>query len=168
MFAAYRKYTFTHTVIRSEMLRTELIGTFRKGSTEKSVRKWASLDEKLHKVLGNMTKKYPKGTLPHTFDPAFLADAKKLANEFLVTDNSDKGYVDFSRRLTICKENKDVNEVLLNYASSIAIFKRYFFSTANLILFHAHRTDMPHYVPNPTQSPKAMAVFRIEDIKDLP
>ena len=153
LFAAYRNYTFTHTVIRSEMLRTELIGTFRKGSTEKSVRKWASLDEKLHKVLGNMTKKYPKGTLPHTFDPAFLADAKKLANEFLVTDNSDKGYVDFSRRLTICKENKDVNEVLLNYASSIAIFKR---------------TDMPHYVPNPTQTPKAMAVFRFEDIKDLP
>ena len=70
-------------------------------------------------------KKYPKGSHPATYDPVFLADAAKLANGFLVTSNTDHGYVDFSRRLTICKENKDVNEVLLNYATSIAIFKRY-------------------------------------------
>ena len=70
-------------------------------------------------------RKYPKGSHPRTLDPKFHADAAKLADEFLVTSNSDKGYVDFSRRLTICKEHEDINEVLLNYATSIAIFRRY-------------------------------------------
>ena len=112
-------------------------------------------------------KKYPKGTYPATFDPIFLADAAKLANGFLVTPNSDHGYVDFSRRLTICKENKDVNEVLLNYATSIAIFKRY----QNRLTQSSSvscRTDMPNFVPNPTQTPKALAIFRRSTFKNLP
>ena len=83
------------------------------------------MDKKLHRVLKKMKKKYPKGSHPATLDPVFLSDAAKLANKFLVTKNTDQGYVEFSRRLTMCKENKDVNEVLLNYATSIAIFKRY-------------------------------------------
>ena len=82
-------------------------------------------------------KKYPKGTYPATFDPVFLANAAKLANDFLVTPNSDHGYVNFSRRLTICKENKNVNEVLLKYATTIAIFKRY---TLNLDKSRLHHT----------------------------
>ena len=82
-------------------------------------------------------KKYPKGTYPATFDPVFLVNAAKLANDFLVTPNSDHGYVNFSRRLTICKENKNVNEVLLKYATTIAIFKRY---TLNLDKSRLHHT----------------------------
>ena len=97
---------------------------FRNASEQRSILEWGALNGKLHKVLKSM-KKYPKGSHPPTFDPAFVADAAKLANGFLVTSNTDHGYVDFSRRLTICKENKDVNEILLNYATSIAIFKRY-------------------------------------------
>ena len=111
-------------------------------------------------------KKYQKGTHPATFDPVFLADAAKLANGFLVTSNSDHGYVDFSRRLTICKENKDVNEVLLNYATSIAIFKRYKDSHTLSSCFSC-RTDMPNFVPNPTQTPKAMAIFVKSTFKTL-
>ena len=109
---------------RSKKFSTELNSSFRDASEQKSLLEWGALNAKLHKVLKSL-KKYPKGTHPHTFDPVFLADAAKLANGFLVTSNTDHGYVDFSRRLTICKENKDVNEVLLNYATSIAIFKRY-------------------------------------------
>ena len=95
----------------------------RHASEQRNILDWSVLNGKLHKVLKSM-KKYRKGSQPPTFDPAFVADATKLANGFLVTSNSDQGYIDFSRRLTICKENPDVNEVLLNYATSIAIFKR--------------------------------------------
>ena len=112
-------------------------------------------------------KKYPKGTHPATFDPVFLANAAKLANGFLVTSNTDHGYVAFSRRLTICKENKDVNEVLLNYATSIAIFKRYK-ECITLVSKFSCRTDMPNFVPNPTQTPKTMAIFRRSTIKTFP
>ena len=113
-------------------------------SPKKINREWEAISKKLLQVLRSLTQEYPKGTFPPTFEPTFLADATKLANKFLVTKNTDSGYVDFSRRLTICKES-NVNEVLLNYATTIAIFKR---------------TDMPNYVPNPTQTPKATAVFR--------
>ena len=120
-------------------------------------------------------KKYPKGAYPATLDPIFLADAAKLANGFLVTPNTDHGYVDFSRRLTICKENKDVNEVLLNYATSIAIFKRYVYLDQDYIRVmitlsacFLRRTDMSNYVPNPTETPKAMAIFRRSNIKTVP
>ena len=120
-------------------------------------------------------KKYPKGFHPATLDPIFLADAAKLANGFLVTPNTDHGYVDFSRRLTICKENKDVNEVLLNYATSIAIFKRYVYLDQDYIRVmitlsacFLRRTDMSNYVPNPTETPKAMAIFRRSNIKTVP
>ena len=113
-------------------------------SPKKINREWEAISKKLLQVLRSLTQEYPKGTFPPTFEPTFLADARKLANKFLVTKNTDSGYVDFSRRLTICKES-NVNEVLLNYATTIAIFKR---------------TDMPNYVPNPTQTPKATAVFR--------
>ena len=101
------------------------LNKFRNTSEVRSILEWAALDRKLHKVLESMKKKYPKGSHPATLDPVFLSDAAKLANKFLVTKNTDQGYVEFSRRLTMCKENKDVNEVLLNYATSIAIFKRY-------------------------------------------
>merc|ERR1719370_1060262 len=121
-------------------------------SEQRSILEWGALNGKLHKVLKSM-KKYPKGSHPPTFDPAFVADAAKLANDFLVTSNTDHCYVDFSRRLTICKENKDVNEILLNYATSIAIFKR---------------TDMPNFVPNPTQTPKALAIFPRSSFHNLP
>ena len=91
-------------------------------------------------------KKYPKGAYPATLDPIFLADAAKLANGFLVTPNTDHGYVDFSRRLTICKENKNVNEVLLKYATTIAIFKRY---TLNLDTSRLHNHSS--YLSQPSQ-----------------
>ena len=100
------------------------LNKFRNVSEQRSILEWDALDRKLQKVLKTL-KNYPKGFHPATLDPVFLSDAAKLANGFLVTPNTDQGYVDFSRRLTICKENKDVNEVLLNYATSIAIFKRY-------------------------------------------
>ena len=118
-------------------------------SPKKINREWEAISKKLLQVLRSLTQEYPKGTFPPTFEPTFLADARKLANKFLVTKNTDSGYVDFSRRLTICKES-NVNEVLLNYATTIAIFKR---------------TDMPNYVPNPTQTPKATAVFRGSEMK---
>ena len=91
----------------------------------KSILEWDALGVKLHQVLKSLRKKYPKGFNPPTLNPIFLADAKSLAEGFLVTPNTDHGYIEFSRRVTICKENKDVNEVLLNHATSIAIFKRY-------------------------------------------
>ena len=123
---------------------------FRSTTSPKKIhREWDAISKKLLQVLRSLTKEYPKGSFPPTFEPAFLADARKLANKFLVTKNTDSGYVDFSRRLTICKES-NVNEVLLNYATTIAIFKR---------------TDMPNYVPNPTQTPKATAVFRGSEMK---
>ena len=100
------------------------LNKFRNASEKRSILEWDALDKKLQKVLKTL-KNYPKGFHPATLDPVFLSDAAKLANGFLVTPNTDQGYIDFSRRLTICKENKDVNEVLLNYATSIAIFKRY-------------------------------------------
>ena len=127
------------------------------------------MDRKLHKVLKTI-KKYPKGFHPATLDPIFLAAAAKLANGFLVTPNTDHGYVDFSRRLTICKENKDVNEVLLNYATSIAIFKRYPLIHQDYITLSScflDRTDMPNFVPNPTQTPKALAIFKRSTFKNL-
>ena len=101
------------------------LNKFRNTSEVRSILEWAALDRKLHKVLNSMKKNYPKGSHPPTLDPVFLADAAKLANRFLVTPNTDQGYIEFSRRLTICKENNDVNEDLLIYATSIAIFKRY-------------------------------------------
>ena len=109
-------------------------------------------------------RKYPKGSHPRTLDPQFHADAAKLADEFLVTSNSDKGYVDFSRRLTICKEHEDINEVLLNYATSIAIFRRYQ-DCFTLSPWFSRRTDMPNFVPNPTQTPEAMGIFPSSSIK---
>ena len=121
-------------------------------SPKKINREWEAISKKLLQVLRSLTQEYPKGTFPPTFEPTFLADATKLANKFLVTKNTDSGYVDFSRRLTICKES-NVNEVLLNYATTIAIFKR---------------TDMPNYVPNPTQTPTATAVFRGSEMMALP
>ena len=122
-------------------------------SPKKINREWEAISKKLLQVLRSLTQEYPKGTFPPTFEPTFLADATKLANKFLVTKNTDSGYVDFSRRLTICKESDYVNEVLLNYATTIAIFKR---------------TDMPNYVPNPTQTPTATAVFRGSEMMALP
>ena len=126
------------------------IAYFRSTTSPKKIhREWDAIRKKLLQVLRSLTSEYPKGSFPPTLEPTFLADATKLANKFLVTKNTDSGYVDFSRRLTICKES-NVNEVLLNYATTIAIFKR---------------TDMPNFVPNPTQTPKATAVFRGSEMK---
>ena len=150
------------------------LNKFRNVSEQRSILEWDALDRKLHKVLKTL-KNYPKGFHPATLDPVFLSDAAKLANGFLVTPNTDQGYVDFSRRLTICKEHKDVNEVLLNYATSIAIFKRYVYLDQDYIRVmitlsacFLRRTDMSNYVPNPTETPKAMAIFRRSNIKTVP
>ena len=150
------------------------LNKFRNVSEQRSILEWDALDRKLQKVLKTL-KNYPKGFHPATLDPVFLSDAAKLANGFLVTPNTDQGYIDFSRRLTICKENKDVNEVLLNYATTIAIFKRYTlihqdYITVMITLSACFlcRTDMTNYVPNPTQTKKALAIFRRSNIKSFP
>ena len=122
---------------------------------------WDALDRKLHKVLKTI-KKYPKGFHPATLDPIFLAATAKLANGFLVTPNTDHGYVDFSRRLSFCKEHKDVNEVLLKYAATTANFVRYQDGSHHFLVHISCRTDTDNFVPNPVDNPKSMPVFPIK------
>ena len=109
-----------------------------------------------------MNKNYPKGSFPPTFDKKFLEDSAKLANEFLNTPNSDNGYVDFSRRLSFCKEHKDVNEVLLKYAATTANFVRYQDGSHHFLVHISCRTDTDNFVPNPVDNPKSMPVFPIK------
>jgi hypothetical protein len=89
---------------------------------KKNVQYYKKLDDKLKVIFIKLKlDTYKRGEMAADFDKKFIKASSEFARLFFP---SSLPFADFTKRLALAKDHEDLNEVFLNYATSIAIMKR--------------------------------------------
>ena len=119
------------------------------GDDATKVTAWEDLDKELMKIVKDVgLKTYTKGQKVATLSVEFMKKSKDFAKLYFP---ADLGIKQFLHRLAFAKDHKDVNEIVLTYASSVAIVAR---------------NDISDEVPSPLDVFSVDTFFQINKKKD--